>query len=211
MRFNPCNFSIILPAKLRDRRQYNEDNTEGISINKFADKSSETKFGASEVQAGADNVGNEQSVKHRYFRHCHFSSGRAWAFDADEDSEEFDTKLFDRYNIPARPLEEELLRELDGRGEAARLPRWSGISESEPVLDVFCAGVAGYVFRGLGDVLGGNRVSPMYDGEWMCRELLCRRFSASSRTRSMINSDGSLMFPLRTINERRVSDMTCHP
>lgn len=45
----------------------------------------------------------------------------------------------------------------------------------------------------------------------MCRELLWRRFSASSRTRSMISSEGSFMLPLRTISERRVSATTCQP
>jgi len=75
-KFNPCNFSIIFPAKLKERKQYKDDKTEGISMNKFADKSKETKFGAKDVHAGEDKVCNEQSGRERYFKHCHFSSGR---------------------------------------------------------------------------------------------------------------------------------------
>src|SRR5277367_119262 len=56
LRFRPCSFSIMLPAKLNDRRQYNEDKTDGISINRFSDKSRESRFGASEVHAEADKV-----------------------------------------------------------------------------------------------------------------------------------------------------------
>lgn len=144
VRFKPCNFSIMLPAKLSDRRQYNEDSTDGISINKFADKSSETKLGASDVHAGADNVCNEQSDKHRYFKHCHLSSGR-WAFDVDDESEELDTTLLERYSIPALARDEELLRELDGRGDAARCARGSCISPSEPTFGRFCEAGVGVV------------------------------------------------------------------
>jgi hypothetical protein len=112
----------MFPARLNDRKQYSEDNTEGISMNKFADKSRESKLGAKEVHAGADNVCKEQSERHRYFKHCHFSSGRVCTFDVDEEKEEFDTTLLERY-IPARVgRDEELLRELDGRGEDERLP-----------------------------------------------------------------------------------------
>jgi hypothetical protein len=56
VRFNPCSFSIIFPAKLSDRRQYNDERTEGISMNKLADKSRDTKFGARDVHAGEDKV-----------------------------------------------------------------------------------------------------------------------------------------------------------
>jgi len=56
LRFSPCSFSIILPAKLNDRRQYNDDKTEGISMKRFNDKSKESKFAASDVHAGADKV-----------------------------------------------------------------------------------------------------------------------------------------------------------
>jgi hypothetical protein len=119
LRFNPCNFSIIFPAKLKDRKLYNDDKTEGISMNRLADKSNETKFGPSEVHAGADKVWSEQSEKQRYFRHCHFSSGREWTFDVDEENDEVDTTLLERYKIPVLPLEEELLRELEGRGDVA--------------------------------------------------------------------------------------------
>lgn len=123
-KFNPCNFSIIFPAKLKERKQYKDDKTEGISMNKFADKSKEIKFGAKDVHAGADKVCNEQSGRQRYFKHCHFSSGRVpRAFDADDENEEFDTALLGRYGISTRPLEEELLRELDGRGDDERFPR----------------------------------------------------------------------------------------
>jgi hypothetical protein len=91
-------------------------------MNKLADKSREIKLGAKEVQAGADNVCNEQSERHKYLRHCHFSSGRVCTFDVDEEKEEFDMTLLERY-IPARVgREDELLRELDGRGEEERLP-----------------------------------------------------------------------------------------
>ena len=62
-----------------------------------------------------------------------------------------------------------------------------------------------------GDVVFDQRASPIYVGEWMCRELRLRRFSASSRTRSIINSAGSLMFPLRMMRERNVSEIKCHP
>jgi hypothetical protein len=119
LRFKPCNLSIIFPAKLNDRKLYNEDKTEGISMNRLADKSNDTKFGAREVHAGAERVCNEQSEKERYLRHCHFSSGREWTFDVDEESEEVDTTLLERYNIPALPLDDELLRELEGRGDVA--------------------------------------------------------------------------------------------
>jgi hypothetical protein len=141
-KFNPCNFSIMLPARLNDRKLYKEDKTEGISMNRFADKSKETKFGANEVHAGADNVCNEQSERHKYFRHCHFSSGRVCTFDVEEENEEFDTTLLDRY-IPARVgREEELLRELDGRGDDdLLLPWYSWISVSEPIREGFCGGL----------------------------------------------------------------------
>ena len=56
LRFKPCNFSIMFPARLNDRRQYNDDKTEGISMNRLADKSSERRFGARDVHAGADKV-----------------------------------------------------------------------------------------------------------------------------------------------------------
>ena len=123
-KFNPCNFSIIFPAKLNERKQYKDDKTDGISMNKFADKSKETRFGAKYIHAGADKVCNEQSGKQRYFKHCHFSSGRVpLTFDVDEEREEFEITLLERYRISTRPLEEELLRELDGRGDDEWFPR----------------------------------------------------------------------------------------
>ena len=198
----------MFPARLNDRKQYNEDNTDGISINKLADKSKETKFGANEIHAGADNVCNEQSDRHKYFRHCHFSSGRECTFDVEEENEEFDTTLLERY-IPARVGRvEELLRELDGRGDEERFPRYSWISASEPIREGCCGGL---ICGSLGDVFEGKRASPMYEGEWTCRELRWRRRSASSRTRSMISSEGSLILPRFTIRERRVSEMICQP
>lgn len=59
-------------------------------MNKLADKSRDTKFGAKDVHAGADNVWSEQSDKHKYLRHCHFSSGREWMCDVKDDIEEVD-------------------------------------------------------------------------------------------------------------------------
>jgi len=96
VKFNPCKFSIMFPAKLKDRRQYNDDKTEGISMNKLADKSRETRLGARDVHAGADKVCSEQSDKQRYLRHCHFSSGKVLASDFDDDSDEFETTLLER-------------------------------------------------------------------------------------------------------------------
>ena len=53
--------------------------------------------------------------------------------DIDEDNEEFETALLERYKA-ARPREDELLRELDGRGDEERLgaliPRISCILSS---------------------------------------------------------------------------------
>jgi len=126
LRFNPCNFSIIFPAKLNERKQYRDDNTGGISMNKLEDKSREMRLGAKEVHAAAVSVWSEQSIKLRYFKHCHFSSGScgAWAFEAEEEKEELDMTLLLLLRKPARgPREEELLRELEGRGEEER---WVG-------------------------------------------------------------------------------------
>jgi hypothetical protein len=99
-KFSPCRRSIMFPARLNDRREYNDDNTEGISINKLADKSSEMRFAASGVHAGAVKVCSEQSDKQRYLRHCHLSSARECKFETDDDSEEFDAMLLDRSTLP---------------------------------------------------------------------------------------------------------------
>jgi len=70
--------------------------------------------------------------------------------------------LLERYNIPARPFEEELLRELDGRGEDERLLflRWiSWISASEVMRERL---EGGFVWVALGDVtFDEHRDSPM--------------------------------------------------
>jgi hypothetical protein len=209
LRFNPCNFSIIFPAKLNERKQYSDDNTGGISLNKLFDKSREIKLGARDDHAGAVSVCSEQSIRLRYLRHCHFSSGSCcWAFEAEEEKEELEMTLLLRLRKPARgPREEELLRELDGRGEE---DRW-GVGWGR---EGWCS--VGTDWEGLvggrgGDVAFEKRGSPLYVGEWTCRELRLRRLSVSSRTRSIISSAGSLMFPLRTMRERKVSESTCQP
>jgi len=115
VKFSPCNLSIMLPARLRLRRLYNELNTDGTSMNRFPERSKEVKLAASGCQAAGVRVCNEQSDKQRYLKHCHFSSVR----DVEEENEELDTTLFDRYKA-ARGREEELLRELDGRGDGER-------------------------------------------------------------------------------------------
>jgi hypothetical protein len=89
------------------------------------------------------------------------SSGRVCKFDVEEDKEEFDTTLLERY-IPARPFEDELLRELDGRGDDARFTRYSYESESVREGSRCCCGL---VWVTLGDVTGVKRDSPMYEGE----------------------------------------------
>jgi hypothetical protein len=120
LRFNPCNPLMRFPAKLNDRRVYNDDRTAGISMKRFPDRSRDTRFGASDVQAGAVKPVNPHSDMHRYLRHCHFSSGRVFALEVFEDTDEFETTLLERYST--RPREEELLRELEGRGDVARWP-----------------------------------------------------------------------------------------
>jgi hypothetical protein len=115
VRLRPCSLSIMFPAKLRLRRLYNELKTEGTSMNKFPERSSEVRLAASGCQAAGVKVCSEQSDRQRYLRHCHFSSDN----EVDDDNEEFETTLFDRYRA-ARGREEELLRELDGRGDEAR-------------------------------------------------------------------------------------------
>ena len=95
-------------------------------MNKLEDKSREMRLGAKEVHAAAVSVWSEQLIKLRYFKHCHFSSGScgAWAFEAEEEKEEVDMTLLLLLRKPARgPREEELLRELEGRGGEER---WVG-------------------------------------------------------------------------------------
>jgi hypothetical protein len=206
IKFKPCSFSIIFPARFKLLKQYKLDKTEGISINKLSDRSSDTRFAAKQLHAGAVNVWSEQSIRQRNLRLCHLSSGREckFKFDVEDDNEELDMTLLDRY-IAARPFEEELLLELEGRGEVARLNLTSG--ESESGTGRVCVGGGLACGRGGED----SRGSLIYEGEWTCRELLCRRLSASSRTRSIISSEGSLILPLLTMRDRRVSDRTCHP
>lgn len=198
-KFSPWSLSIMFPAKLNDRRLYNDDKTEGISMNRFSDKSSETRFGASGCQAGAVSVCNEQSDRQRYLRHCHLSSEREWPFVVEEDTEEFDTTLLDRYNIPGRGREDELLRELAGLGDNERLFGKSRGSDSEFLRDRYAGCGRGVPCAIFGEVAEEKRESPIYDGECICLELRCRRFSASSSTKSIISSEGSLIFPLLTM------------
>jgi hypothetical protein len=96
LRFNPWSPLIRFPARLSDRRQYNDDKTAGTSIKRFPDRSRDSKFGAREVHAGAANPVKPHSDMQRYLRHCHLSSGRVCALDVDDDTDEFERTLLDR-------------------------------------------------------------------------------------------------------------------
>lgn len=158
LRFNPCNFSIIFPAKLNDRKQYKDDSTGGISMNRLEDKSREMRLGARDVHAGAVSVWSEQSIKLRYFRHCHFSSGSCAWLEVEEEKEELEMTLLLRLRNPARgPREEELLRELEGRGEDERwVPGWG--REGPCSVGTEWEGLVG---GREGDVVFEKRASPM--------------------------------------------------
>jgi hypothetical protein len=76
------------------------------------------------------------------------------------------------YNVPNRPRDDELLRELDGRGDDSRLGR-SWISASAVIRDGLWNCCVGLVAETLGDPeVDGTQESPTYEGEWLCRELL---------------------------------------
>jgi hypothetical protein len=163
LRFNPCNFSIIFPAKLNERKQYNDDNTGGISMKRLEDKSREIRLGAREVHADAVSVCNEQSIRLRYLRHCHFSSGSwCWAFEAEEDKDELEMTLLLRLRkVDRGPRVEELLLELEGRGDEER---WMVACGREGGCSIV-TDWEGLVGGTEGDVVFEKRASPMYVGE----------------------------------------------